>query len=61
MASMTSGRVKNDNLTPGEEQIVYYSQRASAGLIIPEGTWVNKEAIAFINVPGIYNDGQVKG
>lgn len=61
MASITSGRVKKDNLTLGEEQVAYYSQRASAGLIISEGTWINKEVIGFINVPEIYNDEQVKG
>jgi NADH:flavin oxidoreductases, Old Yellow Enzyme family len=39
----------------------YYAQRASAGLILSEGTWVNAKSIGFINVPGIYTREQVEG
>ncbi|MBC7745868.1 MAG: alkene reductase, partial [Flavobacterium sp.] len=39
----------------------YYEQRASAGLIITEGTYVSKEAVGFINVPGIYSEDQIEG
>lgn len=34
----------------------YYSQRATAGLIITEGTFVNEEAKGWLNVPGIYTE-----
>ena len=39
----------------------YYQQRADAGLLISEGTWVSPEAVGFINVPGIYNEEQAQG
>lgn len=61
MAPMTRGRAKNPGIIPTEMQAVYYGQRASAGLIISEGTWISKEAIGFINVPGIYSESQVEG
>lgn len=61
MASMTRGRVKNEKLVPGDQQALYYGQRASAGLIMSEGTWVNEQAIGFANVPGIYTADQVEG
>jgi N-ethylmaleimide reductase len=36
----------------------YYSQRASAGLIITEATVISKQAIGWLNSPGIYSDEQ---
>jgi N-ethylmaleimide reductase len=39
----------------------YYSQRASAGLIIAEATAVMAEGSAFWTEPGIYSDAQVEG
>ena len=36
----------------------YYEQRATAGLIITEGISVSKQAIGYINVPGIYTEEQ---
>jgi N-ethylmaleimide reductase len=39
----------------------YYAQRASAGLILTEGTWVNPQSIGFVNVPGIYTQEQIEG
>ena len=41
--------------------MVEYYRRVSAGLILTEGTWVSREAIGFINVPGIYSKAQVEG
>lgn len=61
MAPMTRGRATNPGIIPTEMQAVYYGQRASAGLIISEGTWISKEAIGFVNVPGIYSEPQVEG
>jgi N-ethylmaleimide reductase len=40
---------------------LYYEQRASAGLIITEGSQVSKAAVGYINTPGIYSDAQVEG
>jgi N-ethylmaleimide reductase len=61
MASMTRGRARNTGLIPTELQAEYYAQRADAGLIITEGTWINRQAIGFINVPGIFSREQVEG
>ncbi|MFJ9055674.1 MULTISPECIES: alkene reductase [unclassified Streptomyces] len=61
MAPTTRARAANDGLVPTEMHAAYYGQRASAGLIITEGTWVSDRAIGFINVPGIYSQEQLAG
>ena len=61
MASMTRGRATNAGLIPTPLMAAYYGQRASAGLILSEGTWVSPQAIGFINVPGIYTQEQIDG
>lgn len=61
MASLTRGRATNTGLVPTPLMARYYAQRASAGLILSEGTWVNSKSIGFINVPGIYTPEQVEG
>ncbi|CCW10092.1 alkene reductase [Rhodococcus aetherivorans] len=38
---------------PGDLVVEHYRQRASAGLIIAEGTYVNHESQAFVGQPGI--------
>ncbi|KAA8482934.1 N-ethylmaleimide reductase [Arcticibacter tournemirensis] len=61
MSSLTRGRAMNAGLVPTALMAEYYAQRASAGLILSEGTWVNPRSIGFINVPGIYTREQVEG
>lgn len=62
MAPMTRSRADNEGNVPTEDlQGFYYEQRASAGLIITEGSQVSKEAVGYINTPGIYSQEQVKG
>ena len=61
MAPMTRSRSANAENVATELTALYYKQRASAGLIITEGTFISKEAVGVINVPGIYNDQQIKG
>jgi N-ethylmaleimide reductase len=39
----------------------YYTQRASAGLIIAEATTISEQGIGWVDSPGIYNDAQVAG
>lgn len=39
----------------------YYSQRASAGLIISEGTQISRQGQGYAWTPGIYTPAQVKG
>ena len=61
MASMTRARTDNPDLVPNALQVQYYAQRASAGLILTEGTWPNREGVGFINVPGLYTQKQADG
>lgn len=61
MASMTRGRARNEGLVPTGLHVEYYQQRAGAGLILTEATWVSPGAIGFINVPGLYTDAQTEG
>ncbi|MFF8670179.1 alkene reductase [Streptomyces sp. NPDC015242] len=58
MAPMTRSRAANAELAPTALHATYYTQRASAGLIVSEGTWVSPDAIGFIHVPGIYTEAQ---
>jgi N-ethylmaleimide reductase len=61
MAPMTRSRSDNPGNVATELTAKYYEQRASAGLIITEGTYISKEAVGFINVPAIYNEEHVAG
>lgn len=47
---------------PGSElNITYYRQRATAGLIISEGTQVSPVGKGYVATPGIYSDAQTEG
>ncbi|BAV07379.1 N-ethylmaleimide reductase [Filimonas lacunae] len=61
MASLTRGRATNAGIVPTALMAQYYAQRASAGLILSEGTWLSPRAIGFINVPGIFTREQIEG
>ncbi len=61
MAPMTRARSANQGNVATELTATYYAQRATAGLIITEGTFISEEGIGFINVPGIYTDEQIEG
>jgi N-ethylmaleimide reductase len=62
MAPMTRSRAANEGNVPTDDlHGLYYEQRASAGLIITEGSQVSKAAVGYINTPGIYTDEQVEG
>ena len=61
MAPMTRNRGDNPESKATDLVATYYAQRASAGLIISEGTYVSHQGIGFINVPGMYTDAQAEG
>jgi len=61
MAPMTRSRANNTELAANELIAEYYGQRASAGLIISEGTHISPMAIGSINVPNIYTHAQIEG
>ncbi len=56
MAPMTRSRTAN--CMPDEQTVLYYRQRASAGLIISEGIPVSREGIGFLFNPGLYTEEQ---
>ncbi|MFD5867600.1 alkene reductase [Corynebacterium sp. NPDC060344] len=59
MAPMT--RVRSQSQVADEMVAEYYGQRASAGLIVTEGTFISPEARGFAAVPGIWKPAQVEG
>ncbi|WP_372792668.1 alkene reductase [Lutibacter sp.] len=61
IAPMTRSRCNNNENTPTNLQVKYYTQRATAGLIITEGSQVSKRAVGYVNTPGIYSEAQVEG
>jgi N-ethylmaleimide reductase len=61
MAPMTRARAANAELAPMALHGEYYRQRAGAGLIVTEGTWISTDAIGAVNVPGLYSEAQVQG
>jgi N-ethylmaleimide reductase len=61
MAPMTRSRSDNPEHSATELTAKYYQQRATAGLIITEGTFISPEAVGVINVPAIYTDEQIEG
>ncbi|MBH1938491.1 alkene reductase [Streptomyces sp. AV19] len=61
MAPATRARAAGAGLVPTELHAAYYGQRAGAGLIVTEGTWVGERAVGFVRVPGVYSEEQVEG
>ena len=61
MAPMTRSRADNTKNAPADLHATYYRQRASAGMIISEGSQVSKRGVGYINTPGIYSSEQVDG
>jgi 2,4-dienoyl-CoA reductase-like NADH-dependent reductase (Old Yellow Enzyme family) len=60
MAPMTRSRAQADG-TPGDLAAEYYSQRASVGLIVTEGTQPSDDGQGYLTTPGIYTDAHVAG
>ncbi|MET0518430.1 MAG: alkene reductase [Burkholderiaceae bacterium] len=57
MAPLTRSRSKG--LLPGALAVEYYRQRASAGLIISEGTQVTAQGQGYLDTPGIHTPEQI--
>ena len=60
MAPLTRNRAAPGQV-PSGLAVEYYRQRASAGLIITEGSPVSPEGQGYVDTPGIYNAEQVAG
>ena len=60
MPPMTRSRAGKGDV-PTALMASYYAQRASAGLIISEGTQISKQGQGYAWTPGIYSDEQIEG
>lgn len=60
MAPMTRNRAGAGNV-PGALIVEHYTQRASAGLIITEGSQISPQGVGYPATPGIHNAAQVAG
>jgi len=61
MAPLTRSRSRADGVPHFALMSTYYRQRASAGLIIAEGTNISPQARGYAFTPGIYTQAQVEG
>ena len=57
MAPMTRSRCPGN--LPGHNVVTYYTQRATAGLIITEGTSPSANGLGYARIPGLFTDAQV--
>ncbi len=60
MAPLTRTRARNAQNVPTDLMLEYYRQRASAGLIFTEGTFVSDDSQGWYGAPGIYTERQRK-
>src|SRR6185503_16098111 len=60
LAPMTRSRALDGNVA-NPLAATYYVQRASAGLMITEGTQVSPQGVGYIRTPGIHSPEQVEG
>jgi len=59
MAPMTRCRARSG--VPDEHTVLYYRQRASAGLIISEASQISTEGAGYLYTPGIHTEDQIEG
>ncbi|PWK38992.1 alkene reductase [Cupriavidus plantarum] len=59
MAPLTRSRAPDD--VADERIALYYAQRATAGLIVSEGTPISREGQGYLFNPGIFTDAQIAG
>ena len=60
MCPLTRSRAEEAN-TPNALMEEYYGQRATAGLIITEGTSPSANGLGYPRIPGLFNDAHVQG
>jgi N-ethylmaleimide reductase len=61
MPPMTRSRASQPGDVPNELMAGYYAQRASAGLIVSEGTWISPLGKGYAWTPGIHTPAQLAG
>jgi len=60
MSPLTRSRAVANN-TPNALMATYYAQRATAGLIITEGTSPSPNGLGYARIPGLFNDDHAQG
>ncbi|MDD0971123.1 MULTISPECIES: alkene reductase [Pseudomonas] len=60
LAPLTRNRA-GKGFIPSEFAATYYSQRASAGLLISEATQISQQGQGYQDTPGIYTEAQIQG
>ncbi|MGY1888763.1 alkene reductase [Pseudomonas sp. SDT291_1_S447] len=60
LAPLTRNRA-GEGFVPSEFAATYYSQRASAGLLISEATQISRQGQGYQDTPGIYTQAQIDG
>jgi len=61
MAPLTRRRALPPGLAANDMIALYYQQRATAGLIISEGSQISPEAYGYTGSPGCHTDEQIEG
>jgi len=61
MAPMTRSRSYNRDRAPTQLHAEYYAQRASAGLLITEGSQISPQGVGYVHTPGIHSQAQIRG
>ena len=61
MAPLTRNRAVPPGMVPSPLAVDYYSQRASAGLLVTEASQVSQQGQGYQDTPGIYSKEQVAG
>lgn len=60
LAPLTRNRA-GEGFVPSEFAPVYYSQRATAGLLISEASQISRQGQGYQDTPGIYTQAQIEG
>lgn len=61
MAPLTRNRATRGTDAANDMIAEHYRQRASAGLIVSEGSQISRQGQGYIQTPGVYSDAQVEG
>ena len=61
MAPLTRSRASQPGDIPADLNVEYYTQRASAGLIVTEASQISRQGQGYAWTPGIYTDEQEAG
>ncbi|MDF0732702.1 alkene reductase [Pseudomonas entomophila] len=61
MPPMTRSRAAQPGDVPTALMAEYYAQRASAGLIVSEGTWITPMGKGYARTPGLHTAEQIEG